>query len=52
LDYGEKLFGILDRADRLGDAKVVLEKMRDKYPLQFNTSYLKDKLALDTVDRK
>ena len=52
LDYGEKLFGILDRADRLGDAKVVLEKIRDKYPDQFNASYLKDKLVIDTVDRK
>jgi len=46
-NYGEDLYNILYRADRLSDARLVLEKIRDKYPDQFNASDLKNKLALE-----
>jgi hypothetical protein len=46
-NYGEDLYNILYRADRLSDARLVLEKIRDKYPDQFNASDLKNKLTLE-----
>jgi Protein of unknown function (DUF3592). len=47
IDYGGELFDIFDRADRPVEARAVVEKIRDKYPVQFNASDLKNKLALD-----
>jgi hypothetical protein len=50
--WGEELFDILDRNDRLDDARAILIKIRDKYPEQFNASYLKNKLAIDSAGSK
>jgi hypothetical protein len=52
ISYGGELFEILENENRLGEAKNVIEKIRSKFPEQFNASYLRKKLPLDSMGRK
>jgi hypothetical protein len=50
--YCEGLYDVSYRKNRLGDARSVIIKIRDKFPAQFNSSYWKDKLAPDSTVSK
>lgn len=50
--YCTDLFDLLERKDRLVEARAIIDKIRTTYPTQFNASYLKNKLVSDSTGRK